>query len=154
VGVHTGECELVGDKPAGIAVHTGARIAAAAKGGEILVSRTVKDLVGGSGISFDDRGTLELKGVPDEWRLYAVTSLSPRLGEPASVSRPGEPPAYSQRVRVFQASFRNAPSTSPVHQTFWPVGPHASSCEFASSSYAARIALASRVRVMFLPRFE
>jgi class 3 adenylate cyclase/pimeloyl-ACP methyl ester carboxylesterase len=74
VGVHTGECELVGDKPAGIAVHTGARIAAAANGGEILVSSTVKDLVAGSGISFDDRGTHELKGVPDEWRLYAVTS--------------------------------------------------------------------------------
>jgi class 3 adenylate cyclase len=75
VGLHTGECELVGDKPAGIAVHTGARIAAAANGGEILVSSTVKDLVAGSGISFDDRGTHELKGVPDEWRLYAVTSL-------------------------------------------------------------------------------
>jgi class 3 adenylate cyclase/pimeloyl-ACP methyl ester carboxylesterase len=75
VGVHTGECELVGDKPAGIAVHAGARIAAAAKGGEILVSSTVKDLVAGSGISFDDRGTHTLKGVPDEWRLYAVTTL-------------------------------------------------------------------------------
>jgi class 3 adenylate cyclase/pimeloyl-ACP methyl ester carboxylesterase len=75
VGVHTGECELVGDKPAGIAVHTGARIAAAADGGEILVSSTVKDLVSGSGISFDDRGMHELKGVPDQWRLYAVTSL-------------------------------------------------------------------------------
>jgi class 3 adenylate cyclase len=75
VGIHTGECELVGDKPAGIAVHTGARIAAAAKGGEILVSSTVKDLVAGSGIAFDDRGTHPLKGVPDEWRLYAVTTL-------------------------------------------------------------------------------
>ncbi|MGH3117104.1 MAG: adenylate/guanylate cyclase domain-containing protein [Gaiellales bacterium] len=75
VGVHTGECELVGDKPAGIAVHTGARIAAEAGAGEILVSSTVKDLVAGSGISFDDRGTHALKGVPDEWRLYAVTSL-------------------------------------------------------------------------------
>jgi class 3 adenylate cyclase/pimeloyl-ACP methyl ester carboxylesterase len=75
LGVHTGECELIGDKPAGIAVHTGARIAAAAAAGEILVSRTVKDLVAGSGISFDDRGEHALKGVPDEWRLYAVTSL-------------------------------------------------------------------------------
>ncbi|MHB8468288.1 MAG: adenylate/guanylate cyclase domain-containing protein [Gaiellaceae bacterium] len=71
-GVHTGECELVGDKPAGIAVHTGARIAAAAEAGEILVSSTVKDLVAGSGISFEDRGIHALKGVPDEWRLYAV----------------------------------------------------------------------------------
>jgi class 3 adenylate cyclase/pimeloyl-ACP methyl ester carboxylesterase len=75
VGVHTGECELVGDKPAGIAVHTGARIAAAAKGGEILVSSTVKELVAGSGISFHDRGTHPLKGVPDEWHLYAVSGL-------------------------------------------------------------------------------
>jgi class 3 adenylate cyclase len=75
IGVHTGECEIVGDKPAGIAVHTGARIAAAANGGEILVSSTVKDLVAGSGISFEDRGTHALKGVPDEWHLYAVTTL-------------------------------------------------------------------------------
>jgi class 3 adenylate cyclase len=74
VGVHTGECELVGDKPTGIAVHTGARIAAAAEAGEILVSSTVKDLVAGSGISFHDRGKHALKGVPDEWRLYAVTN--------------------------------------------------------------------------------
>lgn len=75
LGVHTGECELVGDKPAGIAVHTGARIAAAAAAGEILVSSTVTDLVAGSGITFHDRGTHALKGVPEERRLYAVTSL-------------------------------------------------------------------------------
>ena len=75
VGVHTGECELVGDKPAGIAVHTGARIAATAEPGEILVSSTVTDLVAGSGISFDDRGIHALKGVPDERHLYAVTGL-------------------------------------------------------------------------------
>jgi class 3 adenylate cyclase/pimeloyl-ACP methyl ester carboxylesterase len=75
IGVHTGECELVGEKPAGIAVHTGARITAAAEAGEILVSSTVKDLVAGSGIAFHDRGEHGLKGVPDEWRLYAVTSL-------------------------------------------------------------------------------
>ena len=75
VGVHTGECELVGDKPAGIAVNTGARVAAAATAGEILVSSTVRDLVAGSGISFDDRGTHALKGVPDEWHLYAATGL-------------------------------------------------------------------------------
>ena len=75
VGVHTGECELVGDKPAGIAVHTGARIAAAAEGDEILVSSTVRDLVAGSGISFEDRGMHALKGVPGEWRLYAVSGF-------------------------------------------------------------------------------
>ena len=68
VGVHTGECELVSDKPAGIAVHTGARIAAEAGAGEILVSSTVKDLVAGSGIIFEDRGERSLKGIPDVWR--------------------------------------------------------------------------------------
>jgi class 3 adenylate cyclase len=71
-GVHTGEVELVGDGVAGIAVHTGARVAAAAGPGEVLVSSTVKDLVAGSGLDFDDRGEHELKGVPGTWRLYAV----------------------------------------------------------------------------------
>jgi class 3 adenylate cyclase len=70
-GVHTGECELSGDKIAGIAVHTGARIASNAAGGEVLVSSTVKDLVVGSGIEFEDRGEHELKGV-GTWRLYSV----------------------------------------------------------------------------------
>jgi class 3 adenylate cyclase len=74
VGVHTGECEVVSGKPAGIAVNTGARISAAAATGEVLVSSTVRDLVAGSGIEFEDRGTHELKGVPGEWRLYAVSS--------------------------------------------------------------------------------
>ena len=73
VGLHTGECELIDGKVAGIAVHTGARVASRAKSGEVLVSQTVKDLVAGSGLSFDDRGTHELKGVPGEWRLYSVT---------------------------------------------------------------------------------
>jgi class 3 adenylate cyclase len=72
-GLHTGECELVGDKMAGVAVNTGARVAALAEPGEVLVSSTVKDLVAGSGIEFDDRGTHDLKGVPGEWRLYAVS---------------------------------------------------------------------------------
>jgi class 3 adenylate cyclase/pimeloyl-ACP methyl ester carboxylesterase len=71
-GVHTGECEQMGDKLGGIAVHIAARVSAAANPGEVLVSQTVKDLVAGSGIPFDDRGTHELKGVPDEWRLFAV----------------------------------------------------------------------------------
>ena len=73
-GVHTGECELVGDKIAGIAVVTGARISSLAGPGEVLVSSTVKDLVAGSGLSFDDRGEHELKGVPGTWRLYAVAA--------------------------------------------------------------------------------
>jgi len=71
-GLHTGECELADGKVAGIAVSIGARIAAAAKPGEVLVSNTVKDLVAGSGLAFEDRGPHELKGVPGEWRLYAA----------------------------------------------------------------------------------
>jgi pimeloyl-ACP methyl ester carboxylesterase len=71
-GLHTGECELAGGKLGGIAVHIGARVAAQAGPGEVLVSSTVKDLVAGSGITFDDRGARRLKGVPDEWRLFAV----------------------------------------------------------------------------------
>jgi len=73
-GLHTGECELVDGDVAGIAVHTGARVSAAAAPGEVLVSSTVKDLVAGSGIEFRDRGSHELKGVPGEWRLFAVQS--------------------------------------------------------------------------------
>jgi class 3 adenylate cyclase len=75
-GVHTGECEVIGDKVGGIAVHTGARVAALAGPDEVLVSHTVKDLVAGSGIRFDDRGTHGLKGIPGEWRLYAVAPES------------------------------------------------------------------------------
>jgi class 3 adenylate cyclase len=71
-GVHAGECELHEGKVAGIAVSVGARVAAAAGAGEVLVSSTVKDLVAGSEIQFQERGTQELKGVPGEWRLYAV----------------------------------------------------------------------------------
>jgi pimeloyl-ACP methyl ester carboxylesterase len=74
-GLHTGEVELLADDDiGGIAVHIGARVAALAGAGEVLVSRTVTDLVAGSGITFEDRGDHELKGVPGAWRLYAVTS--------------------------------------------------------------------------------
>jgi pimeloyl-ACP methyl ester carboxylesterase len=69
-GVHTGEVEVTGDAVRGIAVHTGARVMAEADPGEVLVSSTVKDLVAGSGISFEERGARALKGVPGEWRLY------------------------------------------------------------------------------------
>ncbi len=72
IGLHTGECELVGDGVGGIAVHTGARVAAKAGPDEVLVSSTVKDLVAGSGLKFADRGVHVLKGLPDEWRLYSV----------------------------------------------------------------------------------
>ncbi len=69
-GVHTGECERAGDKLAGIAVHIGARVAGLAEPGEVLVSQTVRDLVAGSGLAFDERGVRALKGVPGEWRLF------------------------------------------------------------------------------------
>jgi class 3 adenylate cyclase len=71
-GLHTGECERIGDDVAGIAVHIGARVMATAQGGEVLASSTVKDLVVGSGLRFADRGRHALRGVPDEWRLYAL----------------------------------------------------------------------------------
>jgi class 3 adenylate cyclase len=69
-GLHTGECELIGSDIGGIAVHIAARVAAQAGAGEVIVSSTVKDLVAGSGIEFEDRGSRELKGVPEEWRLF------------------------------------------------------------------------------------
>ena len=71
-GLHSGEIELRGNDIGGIAVHIGARIAALAGAHEILVSRTVKDLVAGSGIEFEDRGMHSLKGVPDEWQVLAA----------------------------------------------------------------------------------
>ena len=71
-GLHTGECELVDGKVGGIAVHIGARVAKEAQPGEVFVSSTVKDLVAGSGIAFEERGATELKGVPGDWRLYVV----------------------------------------------------------------------------------
>ena len=74
IGLHAGECEVLDGKVAGIAVAIGARVSARAGAGEVLVSQTVKDLVAGSGISFEDRGLAELKGVPGQWRLYSVTS--------------------------------------------------------------------------------
>jgi class 3 adenylate cyclase len=69
-GLHTGECELMGDDIGGIAVHIASRVAAQAGAGEVMVSSTVKDLVAGSGIEFEDRGSHALKGVPEEWRLF------------------------------------------------------------------------------------
>jgi class 3 adenylate cyclase len=71
-GLHSGECQVEDSKVEGIAVHIGSRVAATAKPGEVLVSSTVKDLVVGSGIAFEDRGMHALKGVPGEWHLFAV----------------------------------------------------------------------------------
>lgn len=76
VGLHTGECEIADGKVAGIAVSIGARIASTASPSEVLVSSTVKDLVAGSGLTFHDRGTHELKGVPGDWRLYSVANTT------------------------------------------------------------------------------
>jgi pimeloyl-ACP methyl ester carboxylesterase len=73
-GLHTGELELYGSEIRGIAVHTGARVVGKAGPGEVLASSTVRDLVAGSGLEFEDRGSHELKGVPGEWRLYAVSN--------------------------------------------------------------------------------
>lgn len=71
-GVHAGECEIMGGKLGGIAVHIGARVGALAQPGEVLVSNTVKDLVAGSGLHFEPRGAHALRGVPGEWSLFAA----------------------------------------------------------------------------------
>jgi class 3 adenylate cyclase len=73
-GLHTGECEVVGNEIGGLAVHIGARVAQQAGPGEVLVSSTVKDLVTGSLLRFTDRGVRVLKGVPGDWQLFAVES--------------------------------------------------------------------------------
>ena len=95
-GLHVGECLLRGDDLAGIAVHIGARISALARAGEVYVSSTVRDLVAGSGIAFDDRGRHSLKGVPGDWQVLAVASSpdqSPGLPKSCSehLGRPFRP---------------------------------------------------------------
>lgn len=72
VGIHVGECEMHDNKPAGIAVSIGARVAAIAQPGEVLITSTVRDLVAGAGLDFTERGEHELKGVPGPWKLYAL----------------------------------------------------------------------------------
>ena len=74
-GLHTGECDVMGDDVGGMAVNIGARVGGLAEGGEVLVSGTVKDLVVGSGIDFEDRGLHQLKGVPGDWHLFAVLGV-------------------------------------------------------------------------------
>ena len=80
IGIHTGECEPVGDRLRGVAVHIAARVASLADPGVVLVSSTVKDLVAGSGLAFGEFGTHELKGVPGVWTLYAVRSANIEAG--------------------------------------------------------------------------
>jgi len=88
-GIHTGECEVVGSDLAGMAVHLAARVQATARPGEVLTSGTVKDLVVGSGLAFEDRGRHVLKGVPGEWPLYAVTGDAERAEPSAAASARG-----------------------------------------------------------------
>jgi class 3 adenylate cyclase len=98
-GIHTGECELRDNRIGGIAVHIAARIVGEAGAGEILVSRTVRDLVVGSGIGFEDRGSVELRGVPGAWQLLAVDSDGPQAGsaEAQLVSTPTPGPRTAMR---------------------------------------------------------
>jgi len=112
-GIHTGECELMGNDIGGIAVHIAARILGHADAGEILVSRTVRDLVVGSGTGFEDRGTVELRGVPGTWQLLAVDRHGPRAGSPeaelASMPTPGRRTAMRRSDRAVEAIARRAP---------------------------------------------
>jgi class 3 adenylate cyclase len=107
-GVHTGECELIGNDVGGMAVHIGARVAAQAEPGEVLVSSTVKDLVVGSGIEFADRGSHELKGVPGEWRLLAVADHRPAPPQVAPGPRDDVAPNAAVRQRGDRTMLRLA----------------------------------------------
>ncbi len=103
-GVHTGECEILGEDLGGMAVHVGARVAGKAAGGEVLVSSAVRDLVLGSAIEFEDRGTHELKGVPGRWQL-------PRsVRSPVSISDFSSAPYRRERARGAAGSVRGSPS--------------------------------------------
>ena len=103
-GVHTGECEAMADDLGGMAVHIGSRVTAGASPGEVLVSSTVKDLVVGSGLAFEDAGEHELKGVPGSWRLYRVAGRAPAPApiEPAVAH-------MTQADKVFGRLARRAP---------------------------------------------
>ncbi|CAJ1509608.1 adenylate/guanylate cyclase domain-containing protein [[Mycobacterium] burgundiense] len=113
VGIHTGECELLDDDIGGLAVHIAARILGHAGAGEILVSRTVRDLVVGSGTGFEDRGNVELRGVPGTWELLAVDRHGPRAGSPeaelAAIPTPGRQTAMRRSDRAVEAIARHAP---------------------------------------------
>lgn len=108
-GVHTGECEVMGDDLGGVAVHIGARVGATAGPGEVLVSSTVAELVMGSGLRFEERGSHELKGVPGRWRLLAVTDERPPETVLPSLSKPRVGDRVSTRVaRKFPGVVRAA----------------------------------------------
>jgi class 3 adenylate cyclase len=111
--IHTGECELLDADIWGIAVHIAARIVGQAGPGEILVSRTVRDLVVGSGTGFEDRGSVELRGVPGSWQLLAVDRHGARAGSPeaqlASMPTPGARTAMRRSDRAVEVIARRAP---------------------------------------------
>ena len=113
VGIHTGECELLDGDIGGIAVHIAARILGEAGAGEILVSRTVRDLVVGSGTGFDDRGSVELRGVPGTWQLLAVDRDGPAAGSPeaelVSAPTPGPRAAMRRSDRAVEVLARRTP---------------------------------------------
>jgi class 3 adenylate cyclase len=112
-GIHAGECELLDADIGGIAVHIAARICGHAGAGEILVSRTVQDLVVGSGTGFQDRGSAELRGVPRTWQLLAVDRHGPRAGSPeaelASMPTPGRRTAMRRSDRAVEVIARRTP---------------------------------------------
>jgi len=112
-GIHTGECELLDADIGGLAVHIAARILGEAGAGEILVSRTVRDLVVGSGTGFEDRGSVELRGVPGTWQLLAVDRHGPRAGsaeaELASMPTPGPRTAMRRSDRAVEVIATRAP---------------------------------------------
>ncbi len=112
-GIHTGECELLDADIGGIAVHIAARILGHAGAGDILVSRTVRDLVVGSGTGFEDRGSVELRGVPGTWQLLAVDRHGPRAGSPeaqlVSTPTPGPRTAMRRSDRAMEIMARRTP---------------------------------------------
>ena len=112
-GIHTGECELLDNDIGGLAVHIAARILGHAGAGEILVSRTVRDLVVGSGTGFEDRGTVELRGVPDTWQLLAVDRHGARAGSAeaqlASMPTPGPRAAMRRSDHAVAVMARRTP---------------------------------------------
>lgn len=113
IGIHTGECELIDNDITGMAVHTAARIVGQAGAGEILVSRTVRDLVVGSGTGFEDRGSVELRGVPGTWQLLAVDRNGPPAGsaeaELASTPTPGPQATMRPADRAVAVLARRTP---------------------------------------------
>jgi len=112
-GIHTGECELLGTDIGGIAVHIAARILGQARVGEILVDRTVRDLVVGSGTGFEDRGSVELRGVPGTWQLLAVDPHGARAGSAeaqlASAPTPGPQAGMRRSDRAVAVIARRTP---------------------------------------------